>query len=202
MKYFKIVFLLVFISAFTVSCSSDGKDAFNLFGSEDEVADAATTSGFKDDSSIAGVQTDGMETQGFPSDGSFEQGYEDVGNKKMGPEFSDPGNPLSQQTIYFMYDSSQVQDDFVSVVQAHAQYLTANPGQRIVLEGHADERGSREYNIALGEQRAKSVLRMMEIQGVSSGQIEVVSYGEEKPASLELDEAAWQLNRRVEVVYQ
>jgi peptidoglycan-associated lipoprotein len=193
MKNIKSLLLLVFISVITASCSTDGEGGFNLFGSEE---DEAKTSGYKDDPSLSGT-----ETSGFSTDAGFDQGYEG-GAKLLGPEFSDPNNPLSHQTIYFMYDSSQVQDDFISVVQAHAQYLAANPGQRIILEGHADERGSREYNIALGEQRAKSVLRMMEVQGVSPGQIEVVSYGEEKPAAMEIDEAAWQLNRRVEVVYQ
>ncbi len=190
MKYIKSLLVLVFISVITVSCSSDGDGGFNLFGSEDEAA----TSGYKDDASLTGTETAGS------IDGGLDQGYD--GGKSLGPEFSDPNNPLSHQTIYFMYNSSQVQDEFVSVIQAHAQYLVANPGQRIILEGHADERGSREYNIALGEQRAKSVTRMMEVQGVSPGQVEVVSYGEEKPAAMELDEAAWQLNRRVEVVYQ
>ncbi len=193
MKYIKSLLLLVFVSVVITGCSSDGEGGFNLFGSEDEAA----TTGYKDDPSLSGT-----ESPGLSSDAGFDQGYDDGGSKLLGPEFSDPNNPLSHQTIYFMYDSSQVRDEFISVVQAHAQYLVANPGQRIILEGHADERGSREYNIALGEQRAKSVLLMMEVQGVSPGQIEVVSYGEEKPAAMELDEAAWQLNRRVEVVYQ
>ncbi|MDD5274204.1 MAG: OmpA family protein, partial [Methylovulum sp.] len=76
------------------------------------------------------------------------------------------------------------------------------PSQHITLEGHGDERGSREYNIALGEQRAKSVASIMKIQGVSESQISVVSYGEEKPAAFGNDESAWELNRRVEINYQ
>ncbi|MGZ5031259.1 MAG: peptidoglycan-associated lipoprotein Pal, partial [Methylobacter sp.] len=123
-------------------------------------------------------------------------------NAHMGPEFSDPNNPLSKSTIYFMLDSSQVQDDFVPVIAAHAQYLVNHPGQRVVMEGHGDERGSREYNIALGEQRAKSVVSMMKVQGVSDSQVQIVSYGEEKPAAEGHDEAAWELNRRAEIVYQ
>ena len=101
-----------------------------------------------------------------------------------------------------MLDSSQVQQDFVPVVAAHSQYLLANPGQHVVLEGHGDERGSREYNIALGEQRAKAVASMMKVQGVNESQLEIVSYGEEKPAAFGHDESSWELNRRVELVYQ
>ncbi|MBS3963437.1 MAG: peptidoglycan-associated lipoprotein Pal [Methylomonas sp.] len=120
----------------------------------------------------------------------------------LGPEFSDPNNPLSKQVIYFELDSSQIRQEFVPVVAAHAHYLSAHPNQRVILAGHADERGSSEYNIALGEQRAKAVERMMRAQGVSAGQLEIVSYGEEKPAAMGHDESAWQLNRRVEVGYQ
>jgi peptidoglycan-associated lipoprotein len=101
-----------------------------------------------------------------------------------------------------MLDSSQVMPDFVPVIAAHAQYLIANPGQHITLDGHADERGSREYNIALGEQRAKSVANMMKVKGVSENQLQIVSYGEEKPAVFGSDESAWEQNRRVEIVYQ
>ncbi|KAF3977187.1 MAG: peptidoglycan-associated lipoprotein Pal [Methylococcales symbiont of Iophon sp. n. MRB-2018] len=117
------------------------------------------------------------------------------------PRFSDPTNPLSKKTIYFMYNSSQVQQEFIPVIAAHSQYFLDNPSERIILEGHADERGSREYNIALGEQRAKSILRMIKVQGVSNNQVDIVSYGEEKPASNGMGEVAWQLNRRVEIVY-
>ncbi len=144
--------------------------------------------------------TDGVATSGY-DDNAVITGTE-LRAAELGPEFSDPQNPLSKQTIYFMYDSSQVQQDFIPVIAAHAQYLLAHPTQRMVLEGHADERGSREYNIALGEQRAKSVARMMKIQGVADKQLEIVSYGEEKPVAVGHDDASWQLNRRVELVYQ
>lgn len=112
------------------------------------------------------------------------------------------GGPNGTKTIYFMFDSSQVQEEFVPVVEAHARYLQSNQSQRIIVAGHGDERGSREYNIALGEQRAKSVARMLTMQGAKDTQIEVVSYGEEKPAAMGHDESAWQLNRRAELDYQ
>ncbi len=112
------------------------------------------------------------------------------------------GGPNGTKTIYFMFDSSQVQEEFVPVIAAHAQSLQSNSSQHVIVEGHADERGSREYNIALGERRAKAVARMMTMQGASDSQIEVVSYGEEKPAASGHDESAWQLNRRAEIDYQ
>ncbi len=115
---------------------------------------------------------------------------------------NDPNSPLSVRVIYFDYDSSNIRADFESVVQAHAGYLASNPNTTITLEGHADERGSREYNLALGERRALSVRRQLVLLGAQAGQIRTVSYGEERPVSEGHDEAAYALNRRVEIVYQ
>ena len=117
-------------------------------------------------------------------------------------EFSDPASPLSKRTIYFEYDSSQVLSEFFPVVEAHAHYLMTHPNQRIILQGHSDERGTREYNIALAEQRAKSVFKMMQLIGVMNHQLDVVSYGEEKPVALGSNDQSFALNRRVEVLYQ
>ncbi len=128
-------------------------------------------------------------------------GGDGSGSGHLGPEFSDPSNPLSKQTIYFDHNSSQIQQEFIPVIAAHAQYLLANPGQKVFIEGHTDEIGSREYNVVLGELRAKSVYRMMKAQSVSSSQLEVVSYGEEKPVADGLSQSTLQLNRRVEIVY-
>jgi peptidoglycan-associated lipoprotein len=153
----------------------------------------ASTNGLNGDGTLNGSELGGS--------GSGMYGAAD-GAASLGPEFSDPSNPLSKRTIYFMLDSFQIQQDFVPVIAAHSQYLLANPSQHITLEGHGDERGSREYNIALGEQRAKSVASIMKIQGVSDSQISIVSYGEEKPAAFGNDESAWELNRRVEINYQ
>lgn len=167
------------------ACSLFNSDATEA-GDTANGGDAAATAGYNDaDAGITGTEIQGTGR----------------GISALGPEFSDPNNPLSQLTVYFMYDSAEVQQDFVPVIAAHAQYLMSHPGQRITLEGHGDERGSREYNIALGEKRAKAVSRMLKMQGVSAMQINEVSYGEEKPASTGHDEAAWQLNRRVEIAY-
>ena len=113
-----------------------------------------------------------------------------------------PDSPLQSRVIYFEYDSAEITGADIDLLNAHAGYLGANTDQRITLEGHTDERGSREYNIALGERRAVSVQRILELNGVSSGQVTIVSYGEEKPAADGNSEPAWRLSRRVEIIYQ
>ena len=104
--------------------------------------------------------------------------------------------------IYFDYDSSNIREDFQSVVEAHATYLAAHPETTITLEGHADERGSREYNLALGERRALAVRRQMVLLGATAGQIRSVSLGEERPVAEGHDEQSYGLNRRAEISYQ
>ena len=108
---------------------------------------------------------------------------------------------LANRKVYIDFDSAVIQGGGVDVVAAHAKYLAANPQARVRLEGNTDERGSREYNIGLGDRRAQAVRRAMLLQGVSEGQITTVSYGEERPADAGHDEAAWAKNRRVEIVY-
>ena len=133
-------------------------------------------------------------------DGAQTYGAED----DSGPAFSqldDPQSPLSVRTIYFEYDSSEISSDYRSTVEAHSLYLQQNPSTSVILEGHGDERGSREYNLALGERRAKAVKQQMLLLGANSNQIRLVSYGEERPASDWHDESSWQQNRRVEILY-
>ncbi len=112
-----------------------------------------------------------------------------------------PDSPLQSRVIYFAFDDSSLSAEGRQLVEAHAKYLAATPSESVVLEGHADERGTREYNIALGQQRAESVRRMMLLYGVTPAQIRILSYGEEKPAALGHDERSWSLNRRVELRY-
>jgi peptidoglycan-associated lipoprotein len=118
-----------------------------------------------------------------------------------GHPLDDPASPLSRRVIYFEFDSSEVKAEDRDTLAAHGAYLAAHPAARVTLEGHADERGSREYNIGLGDRRAQSVRRLLVFQGAASDQIETVSYGEERPATIGHDEEAWSLNRRVEIVY-
>jgi peptidoglycan-associated lipoprotein len=103
--------------------------------------------------------------------------------------------------VYFDYDRAEIKAEFVPIVTAHAKYLNGNASRRVRLEGHSDERGSREYNIGLGERRAQAVRRALMLQGVTEAQITTVSYGEERPAVQGGDESAYSKNRRVELIY-
>jgi peptidoglycan-associated lipoprotein len=111
------------------------------------------------------------------------------------------GELLSKRVVYFDFDSADIRGDSQSVVAAHARYLAGAAAQKVRLEGHADERGSREYNIGLGERRAQAVRRALLLQGVAEVQLSTVSYGEERPAVAGSDEQAYAANRRVEIVY-
>ena len=117
-------------------------------------------------------------------------------------KLEDQGSPLASRVIYFEYDSAKVSDDSLATLEAHGNFIAGNGNIHVRLEGHADERGSREYNIALGDRRSQSVRRILLFQGASSDQLDTISYGEERPAELGHDEAAWSKNRRVELVYE
>ncbi len=136
-----------------------------------------------------GSQTDG---KGMASLDAF--------RKKNGND-EDGESPLSRTTIYFELDSSEITPDFREVLRAHGNHLVAHPEIRITIEGHTDERGSREYNLVLGERRAYAVQQLLMLQGVGADQLEVISFGEERPVSQGHDEEAWRLNRRVELRY-
>ncbi|WP_028007012.1 peptidoglycan-associated lipoprotein Pal [Solimonas flava] len=109
---------------------------------------------------------------------------------------------LSNNLVYFDYDSSAIKPEYASVVGAYAKYLTANPVAKVRIEGHTDERGTREYNIGLGERRANAVKDALTAQGVTSAQISVISYGEERPVAEGHDESAWSQNRRAQIIRQ
>ncbi len=109
---------------------------------------------------------------------------------------------LGQRTLYFDYDRSDIRSEFVDIIEAHARNLVKNPSKSILLEGHCDERGSREYNVGLGERRAHAVRRALLLQGVSADQVRTISYGEERPADPGHNESAWARNRRVEIIYR
>lgn len=115
--------------------------------------------------------------------------------------FTDPANPLSKRSIFYDFDKSDIKDEFKPVVQAHASYLAKHPGARVRIEGNCDERGSREYNLALGQRRADSVRTMMKLLGAADNQIETVSFGEEKPRCTQQDESCWSQNRRSDIAY-
>jgi peptidoglycan-associated lipoprotein len=119
----------------------------------------------------------------------------------QGSPLDDPASLLANRTVYFDYDSSEIKGPDRPVIEAHGRFLADNPNAVVTLEGHADERGSREYNIALGERRANAVRQLMTLLGAGGAQIRVVSYGEERPVAEGHDESAWSQNRRVEIIY-
>jgi peptidoglycan-associated lipoprotein len=143
--------------------------------------------------SSGGYRSSGSGTSGTGSGSGV------VGSEAGGGSGATAGVP-SQKVVYFDLDSSDLKPDGQTLVGAWAQYLAANPSTKVRLEGHCDERGTREYNIGLGERRANAVQQALTAQGVSAKQISVASFGEERPVALGHDEAAWSQNRRVEIV--
>jgi len=125
----------------------------------------------------------------------------DASTRPLDP-LNDPSSPLAKRSIYFEFDSFVVKPEYQSVVEVHGKYLVANASRRVTVEGHADERGSREYNLALGQKRAEAVKSRLRLIGVAETQIETVSLGEEKPRATGQDEATWAENRRVDLNYR
>lgn len=158
------------------------------------VMSGCSSTGDKQDGSAS------IEDRGTSADGAVTSGA--AGSSSFGSySLDDPNSPLAQRVIYFEYDSVEITMEGQDLLVHHAGYLVANPGVHVTLEGNTDERGSREYNIALGDRRALSVQRILELNGVAPEQVTVVSYGEEKPAAEGHSDAAWGLNRRVELLY-
>ncbi|PMR70679.1 peptidoglycan-associated lipoprotein Pal [Halomonas heilongjiangensis] len=160
--------------AFVAGCSSSG-------GTQDGSMD-----GSRDGAAGTGVAGSGQVSGSGMGNGSGQQA---------------DGRIPEQRTIYFEFDSDRIRSEFEPVLASHARYLRSNGNARVVLQGHTDERGTREYNMGLGERRARSVERFLSVQGVSPSQVEVVSYGEERPAARGNNEEAYAQNRRVIFAY-
>lgn len=162
--------------------------------------------GQQEDKQPASVEDrgDGTGTSGAQdgSDGGAQSRGANNGSTFQGHPLDNPDTLLSRRIIYFDFDSYRIRDTDRAVIQAHAEYMAGHSGASVVLEGHSDERGSREYNIALGEKRAKSVYQLLSFQGASSNQMTTVSYGEEQPVAQGHNEQSWQENRRVEIIYK
>jgi len=124
-----------------------------------------------------------------------------VGNKDESGAAALKTGVLKERSIYFDYDKDSVKSDFTALVQAHAKFLVEHKTRKVRLEGNADERGSREYNMALGQRRANAVKQALNVLGVANDRMETVSFGEDKPKATGHDEAAWAQNRRVDIVY-
>ena len=171
------VLLLIFSVAFLAACEG-------------------TTGTTKDDSTVTSSGS------GSSSSGSASTSATGSGSAWAGHPLDDPNSLLAKRTVYFDFDESVILDQDRPILDAHAQYLSQNLGAAVTLEGHTDERGTREYNLALGERRAISVRQFMSLLGASSQQLRTVSYGEEQPAAREHNEEAWAQNRRVEIIYR
>jgi peptidoglycan-associated lipoprotein len=122
-------------------------------------------------------------------------------SRVQGNPLTDPNSPLSKRSVYFDFDSNEVKDEYRSLLQAHARYIADHRDAHVRIEGNTDERGSREYNLALGQRRAEAVKRVMTVMGADGSRIETISYGEEKPKSPGHDETAWAENRRADIKY-
>jgi len=138
---------------------------------------------------------DGSGAQTWPNDASGSGSAIPIGDDRAAVV-------MNERVIYFEFDSAEVDSASIEIIKQHGRYLADNPGESVRLEGHADERGSREYNIGLGERRAVAVKQILLVHGAAENQLIPVSFGEERPADLGNDEAAWALNRRVELVYE
>lgn len=150
-----------------------------------------------DDKSVA---TTGTGSTGANTAGTRAGGVTGT-NTAGGNPLNDPSSPLAKRSVYFDYDSYVVRDEFKPTVTSHAQYLSSHPSQKMTIEGNTDERGSREYNIALAQKRADAVKRMMILLGATEVQIETVSFGKEKPKNAGKDESSYAENRRDDLVY-
>lgn len=188
MTRYKAALLLVLAIYFIGGCGKIKRTDTEIGSGQTAPGDQAMTEGVDPGSDFFGVETQGIDGQS-------------QGGQFADAPWNDPGNTLSNRVIYFDFDSSEVRPEYFDVISTHAQYVSGASQVSVILEGHADERGTREYNIALGEQRAISISKMMKLQGVQETQIRVLSYGEEKPDSLEHNENGWNLNRRVEIAY-
>jgi len=124
-----------------------------------------------------------------------------VGTSKLPPELTDPKSILSKRSVYFDYDSFEIKSEYKELVAAHAKFLTNNRQFKMLIQGNTDERGSREYNVALGQKRSDAVKKALTLLGVREEQVESVSLGEEKPSCVEQSEACWAKNRRGDMLY-
>ena len=180
-KFLLLLSLALFVAGCTTTPEQDQEPEV-----VDKSVDADMVEGGSDDAEA------GSEAQTFGAQGDPAAALQELEN---------PESLLSVRIIYFDYDSSTVMAQFQDIIQAHAQFLQANPELTATLEGHADERGSREYNLALGERRALAVKQQLVVLGAAPEQVRTVSYGEERPSDPGHDEQAWRLNRRVQFVY-
>ncbi len=182
--------LLISMLAISVAACGDRIKPDDVTTAEDGASGAENAGG----GVMAGGIDGGMGAGGTALEGGKLVSYEENA-------INDLNNVLSERIVYFGFDSNSVADDYIELVKHHGKYLSFNANASVRLEGHADERGTREYNVALAEQRAQAVKKIMLYEGAGNDQISIISYGEEKPVAFDHDEESMRLNRRVEIVY-
>jgi peptidoglycan-associated lipoprotein len=179
----------IWIALFTAglaACSTTPTDEQSPAGVEERTPGAATS---------PGAQTQPVKPGGVAR-------VDLTGKPAARSPLTDPNSILSRRSIFYDLDQYDVKDQYKDLVAAHAKYLRDNPGVKMMIQGNTDERGSREYNIALGQKRSDSLKRMLILLGAKEDQVEAVSLGEEKPRAQGSDEAAWSQNRRSDILYQ
>jgi len=164
------------------------------------LAGAALLSGCPKKNNVVEPPSAGSQVGSGAGDSASARGLDSDANAQAGRGLGATG-ALARTVIYFDFDKSEIKPEFAEVVTAHARNFSSHPNLRLKLEGNTDERGTREYNIGLGERRAQAVRRALMLQGVAESQLSTVSFGAERPAAEGDDEAAWAKNRRVELVY-
>jgi peptidoglycan-associated lipoprotein len=193
MKVIKLLTVSLIVVGLS-GCSSLGsskKDSDAMLNGDVSIEDrSADTSGLEGGKAYGADVNGESERQVIVGEGDYQDG-----------QFNDPANPLSTRIVYFDYDSSTVRPQDLPILEAHGAYLSAHPNVNIRVQGHTDDRGSREYNLALGERRALAIRQILMLQGASINQFQVTSYGEERLAVEGYDEAVWSKNRRVELTY-
>lgn len=181
------IFLPILLALTLSACGTTSDTKATL---EDRTGDTAATAAAKP----AGAESTGL-------DGAGVAGSALPGGAYAGDPRKDPASPLSSRSILFDFDSYVVKAEYRPVLEAHASYLLSKRDARVILQGNADERGSREYNLALGQKRAEAVRKSLAVLGVTDAQMEAVSFGEEKPRNEASTEEAYAENRRTDVVY-
>jgi peptidoglycan-associated lipoprotein len=194
----KLWLLVTLIVAFVSACTTT-QEEMSAGGDGAPVLDESQSGS---SAIVDGTSSDGVEATGLDgADGGDGTAIVDSGSMSAMEQLEQTDGELANRTIYFDYDSAKLSSESIAILETHGNFIAGNGEVKVRLEGHGDERGSREYNIALGDRRAQSVRRVLLFQGASSDQVETVSYGEEKPMELGHDDAAWSKNRRVELIY-
>jgi peptidoglycan-associated lipoprotein len=182
--------ILVLAALFAAGCSTQPSQPTAPIDDRSATSDTTTTPG----ATTSGTGAGGVSGSTVPGAGA--------GSAAAGANvLRDPNNILSKRSVFFEFDSFAVGDQYRPLVEAHGRYLAGNRSARATVQGNTDERGSREYNIALGQRRADSIKRMMTLLGAQDTQVETVSFGKEKPRNPGHDEAAWAQNRRGDIVH-